>query len=173
MSLVRKTASAVASWWSRLVFLLFTRGVLLTVDLVGLLFGLRVLRDLTADTTAITNIAFGMSASLAALSFSCARAIGDSDAHRDRFAYAGERFFHASLLLLLGSALKYAALQLPILESRSGWLARTTPFAEAFAGILVGGLFFWALISAHAGVSVSTKLLWSRLNRYPDWDQFA
>ena len=155
----------------RAVYFLFTRVSVLLVFIVGFYWTYVVFANLKEDTTTITNVAFGAVATLAALAFSCARAIKDSDQASDRFAYAGERFLHGAILLMSASLLKYAYLRAEssrVLDPAGlPWMLLTTAL-----GLVVGVLFFWALSSAHGGLIVLNKLLWARLNRYPDWDDF-
>ena len=152
-------------------------GILLM--LVGTYFTFEILSKLSEDTTVITNFSFGISATISALSFSCARSIEGASEDKSRFAYAGERFLHAAIMLLTASALKYATILSGLIEAPSVF---TDDFvfrehfvagaATSFVGIIVGVLFFWAFSSAHGGFIVLNRLLWRRLNRYPDWDNF-
>ena len=75
---------------------------------VGYAYTAIILNDLKQDTTSITNAGFAILATLATLSFGCARAV--EDAAGDRFAYAGERCFHAALMVIMASLLKYVAI---------------------------------------------------------------
>ena len=123
-----------------------------------------------ADTTAITNIAFLSIASLAALAFACAQALPNKDKARDRVTYAGERLFHASILLLLASMLKYAVLSLqkpdlPLLESAMKFVL-SMPFQFA-----VPFLFLWAILNTYTGLRVLSEVLWWRTGRHDDWDR--
>jgi hypothetical protein len=162
---------AIWGYWMRAVYFLFTRISVLLVFFVGLYWTYVVFASLKEDTTTITNAAFAVAATLAALSFSCARAVTDSVEASDRFTYAGERFLHGAVMLLCASLLKYAYLRAEssgLLDSRIlSWTVLTE-----IIGIMVGVLFFWALSSAHGGLIVLNKLLWTRFNRYPDWDDF-
>ncbi|MFX0200083.1 MAG: hypothetical protein ACFFCW_28510 [Candidatus Hodarchaeota archaeon] len=156
----------------RSVYLMYIRGSPLLLLAVGLYFTITLFQNFSKDTTAITNVAFAFVASLAALSFSCARAIDKPLEHKDRFTYAGERYFHAAILFLMASVIKYALLSLLSNEWVSGheWLVRGLRF---WIGTFVGVLFFWALMSAHTALKVINDLLWSRFSRHPDWDDIV
>jgi hypothetical protein len=166
-----RIAKAIWGGWLRVIYLVFTRVSVLLVLIVGLYWTYVLFASLKEDTTPITNGAFAVVATLAALAFSCARAIRDSEEASDRFAYAGERFLHGAVLLMSASVLKYAYIRAESSEladpERLPWIVLTTAI-----GVMVGVLFFWALSSAHGGLIVLNKLLWARLNRYPDWDDF-
>ena len=103
--------------------LVVIKGSAVLVFLVGIVFLTVVLQNYRSDTTRITNTAFGITAVLASLCFSCACAIGDKDKDRDRFAYAGERFMHGSIFLIIASILKYALLTV---QATAFSLAHTT-----------------------------------------------
>ncbi len=170
---------AFRSVWNRhlkAIYFSFAHVPVFLFFLVGLYYNYRLLSRLTEDTTTITNLAFGVAATLSALSFSCARAIEGPQEAKDRFAYAGERFLHACLMVLTASALKYASVLLgvhqPAEVSQLGWRHALSLFGHGVAGVLVGVLFFYALTSAHGGMIVLNRLLWQRLTRYPDWDNF-
>jgi len=130
-------------------FRLYVRlsGVLLYC--VGFVFLIYLIANLSADTTLITNTAFAMVASLAALSFPVCRAITEPPEHQDRIRYAGERFFHAAVLLLFASLLRYGAFKL--------WSGGqpATPFGYVVlidvTGFLVAYSFGMALSASHAG----------------------
>lgn len=77
---------------------------------LALYFTVGQLTQLTKDTTTITNAGFALMASLAALCFSYARCLDDQPSMRSEVIHAGERFFHAAILLLTASLIKYAAL---------------------------------------------------------------
>lgn len=149
-------------------------GAILILLVVGLYFTSTMLNDLRRDTTSITNAAFAILASLAALSFSWSRAIsaGDVGDCRDRACYAGERLFHAAILMLVASLLKYAVLFL----ATQGKAAPQTPLyllvVETVVGVPVSGLFLCGVLDAHTGFRVLNNLLWARLKRHRDWDDF-
>lgn len=168
-SRVKQAAKAIWGAWLRAIYFMFTRLSVLLVLVIGLYWTYALFANLKEDTTAITNAAFAVVATLAALAFSCARAVRDSDEAADRFEYAGERFFHGAVLLIFASVLKYAYISVATarrLETEGLlWAVLTT-----FIGVLVGVLFFWALSSVHGGLIVLNRLLWTRLTRYPEWD---
>lgn len=153
----------------RSIYFVYTRGSPVLILAVGMYYCYTLFYNVSKDTTAITNVAFAIVASLAALSFSCARAIEKSPEDKDRFTYAGERYMHAAILLLIASVIKYALLSLQANELISSleWLVQGLRYGM---GSFVGILFFWALMSAHTGLKVINDLLWSRIRRQPDWD---
>jgi hypothetical protein len=147
---------------------LFMRLPVLLVLLCGLYWTYVLFGNLKEDTTPITNAAFAAIATLAALAFSCSRAVTDpheSHESADRFEYAGERFLHGAVLVLVASVLKYT-----YARGATDWRLDDVGVLKTAIGLLVGLLFLWALLSVHGGLIVLNRLLWSRLTRYPDWD---
>jgi hypothetical protein len=151
---------------------IFRRFIVLLVGAIGYYYNFVLFTDLTKDTTSITNTAFVIMASISSLSFSCARAIEGPPAHKDRFAYVGERFFHSSVMVLCASIIKYAFISL-----KSGnlpiWAGYFIKPIDVILGGIVAFIFFWSITSIHGGLIVLNKLLWSRLTRYPEWDEFC
>ena len=120
------------------------------------------------DTTAITNAAFGVSATLAALSFGAARAVGEKADDRDLFLFAGERFFHTALVVILGSIVKYASIPGGVLDPVFTFLGLSdsaSAGARRVLGMLVGVIFLGSLHYAVAGFTILTHLLWRRETR--------
>jgi hypothetical protein len=151
----------------------------LLVLVVGVFYTLLLLGRIAEDTTTITNIAFGIAASLSALCFSGARAMTDSEEVSASLAYAGERFLHAAVLVLTATILKYALVSASVLGVtwkevlEAGWSVqpvRTTILVGAT--VLIGILFGQAVLYAHTGFVVINRLLWSRIPRHPNWDSF-
>lgn len=155
----------------RAAYFFFVHVPVFLFGLVGFYYSYWVFARLNEDTTTITNLAFGIAATLSALSFSCSRAIEGPPAAKDRFAYAGERFLHSAQLVLTASVLKYASILLGLHEVESSPISAVL-VGHKLAGIMVGVLFFYAYASAHGGMIVLNRLLWQRLNRYADWDKF-
>jgi len=162
--------------YSSSVYFFFSKVVILIVFFVGLYFTSKLFIGLFQDTTTITNIAFGIIATLSALCFSCSRAILNSHEDKDKFTFAGERFFHVAVLLIIASILKYGSIALGIVKTGDGHSFDVVHVAisvlSAIPGFVVGILFFWALISAHGGLVVLNRLLWNRHNRFKDWNDF-
>lgn len=164
--LVQKEVGAVLLLAARLFAYQFRLYVRLSgglLYLVGWVYLIYIIVNLSADTTPITNTAFAMVASLAALSFSACRAVTEPADHQDRLRYAGERFFHAAILLLFASLLKYAAFRL-----WSGGQA-ATPIGYVIvidvAGFLAAYSFGTALYASHAGLMELNNVLWLRYER--------
>ena len=158
------------------VYFVFSRLVIILVFLVGLYFNWQLFTGLLEDTTVITNIAFGILATFAALCFSGARAINDSAEDKDKFTFAGERFLHSAVLVVIASLLKYGSIELGIAgkgdSPKIDEIHWTIIFLSSIPGVIVGVLFFWALNSAHGGLVVLNRLLWKRHHRFKDWDDF-
>jgi hypothetical protein len=145
--------------------------------LTGIFFTFYLIAHIEQDTTAITNVAFGIAASLSALCFSGARAISDSSKVADDLTYAGERFLHASILLLTAAVLKYALISLTSLGFTWREIAdvefEQRPVASmtlVIATVLIGLLFMQAISFTHSALTLLNRILWSRLTRRPDWD---
>ena len=166
----RGLSKTIWAGWLRgtLGFFVHVPGLLLL--LVGLYYVLRILNNLREDTTTITNVAFGVLATLSALSFSCARTIQGPEEDKDGFTFAGERFLHAGIMMLVASFLKYAALSAVNEETTAAGIGE---FAVRVVGFLVALLFLYALTSGHSGYLVVNRLLWKRLPRHPKWDDIA
>src|SRR5688572_6612012 len=73
----------------------------LLVLVAGIPFGLKLLVDPTTDVIKNLNAGAAILGLLASLSFGCARSLPHDKDIADRFAFAGERLFHAVLLFLL------------------------------------------------------------------------
>ena len=143
----------------------------LVLYLVGLFYTLYILLNPTKDTTAVTNVAFAMTASLAALCFSGARAIAGAGEHQDRLCFAGERCFHASVSLLFASIIKYSSIAM----AASSLLASVPRVVRVYAFVastLASVSFFVALDTAFTGLIVINAVLWARFNRHPDGVNF-
>lgn len=155
--------------WADIAYFLCVCVPVLILYFVGLYWIIFLFANLEEDTTLITNTAFAISATLAALSFSCAKTITDSEEISNEISYSGERFFHSAIILLTASLLKYS-----YLSAKSYELINKSAIAWSALSIvvvfIVGSLFFWALISAHGGLLVLNKLLWKRFGRHPKWD---
>ncbi len=156
-----------------LILHLFIRYTVIGVQyLVGLYYTLTLLARLSQDTTAITNSAFAIFATLSELSFGWARAADPASDLKARVAHAGERFLHAALSVLTASVLKYAALASGISAyTPSSNVAKAV--ASLAAGVAVSGLFVAALTFAHTGVVVLNRLLWERARQYPEYDSLT
>ena len=131
-----------------------------------------VIAQLNKDTTVIFNVAFGIAAALSSLCFGMSASINESDEDKKRIAYCGERFLHASILFLIGSVLKYSALevnQLALIESFA-WIQE---ISKSVFHILAVPLFLWSVYDMHTGITISNNILWERLYRDKDWDSIV
>ncbi len=168
---VRRLVRRVLGGLSRGIYHMVLHLPIFLFGAVGLYYTLWLFARLDEDTTRITNTAFGIVATLSALSFSCSRAIEGPPEAKDRFAYSGERFLHAAQMALTASALKYGLVLLGI-HDLEGSPPLPALVANKIVGLLVVVLFMYAFFSAHGGMIVLNRLLWQRLNRYPYWDRF-
>ncbi len=135
--------------------------------IIGVFYVVLLLARYDKDTTNVTNGAFVITATLAALCFSCSSALNANDKDKGRFTYAGERLMHASILLITASIIKYGALAVQSTGFAQAH-SRLVPLLIMPLGLSVTPLFIFALLSAHIGLQVCGDLLWPRLNRYDD-----
>lgn len=154
----------------RLFLWLMWKGTLYITFFVGCIYTIRILRNYENDTTSVTNAAFAITAALASLCFGCARSLDNDDKDRGEFTYAGERFLHASIILIIASLLKYAVLSVYSLKSDQADIL-LIKIATTTIGICVGPLFLHAVIHAHTGMKICSELLWRRVHKHPEWDK--
>jgi hypothetical protein len=138
------------------------RGANFVVGLVGLYFTSAHLISLTKDTTTITNAAFAIMASLAALCFSYARCLDQTLDVRPNVIHSGERFFHAAIILLTASLIKYIALACVLVEIRSTIASTILWILGNILGFIVMALFIRALFFANTAIVEITNILWNR-----------
>lgn len=153
MKQVQCVCEAVLTWLEK-------RGCLIALTAVGIYFTIAQLWNLDQDTTAITNTAFAICASLASVSFGYARALNADDKSRESIVHAGERLFHAALLLLVASLIKYAALS--ALASDAATATASLSQGLRLLGFISALLFIRSLFFALTGIQQLTTLLWSR-----------
>jgi hypothetical protein len=118
-----------------------------------------------ADTTAISNAAFLIAATLSALCFAWSQSLRADDDDRDRVLFSGERLLHCAVFLVIASILKYAALTLSTYEMADVAQVVVRGVSDMF-GILAAILFFLAVVGAYIGVLAIYGILWSRAPRY-------
>jgi hypothetical protein len=140
------------------------------VGFLGAMYAVALVMRFKEDTSAITNAAFAAMATLAALSFSFARAAEEN--LRDRITFAGERFLHGAILVLVVSIIKYF-IYLLYQDPQFGASSWAGPFVEYSIGILIAVVFANGVLFAHTGLRVLSDLLLSRFTRYADWDAVA
>ena len=83
--------------------------------------------------------------------------------------FAGERFLHGALLVLVASLLKYfvyALVKLPFIAKLS--YAETSILFTV--GLLAAIIFSNGILFAHTGLRVLNDLLLLRFTRHKDWD---
>ena len=141
------------------------------LGLIGYLYAFWLIINYEKDTTTITNTAFAIMATLASLSFSFARVI-ESDELKDRLMFAGERFLHGGILVLVASLLKYLVITFlnwpPIANQPAVHVA--TQFT---IGLLVAVIFTNGILFAHPGLRIVNDLLLMRMTRHRDWDDIV
>lgn len=155
----------------RLGFLLLRFPELLAL-LVAYGYALVILNNLREDTTGISNVAFGVMATLAALSFGLHASLHSSEKIKDKVLFAGERFFHGALLVLIASLIKYGVLELTNTVSESFPSNPIMLIIEIMIGFFAGFLFLQAVLIAHSGIKTLNKLLINRMTRDKHWDHF-
>lgn len=154
-----------------LVIMLLLRFPEVLVLFVLIYYSYTILADLSSDTTIISNAAFVICATIAALAFGFAQVIDKNDDSRERVIYSGERFFHASIFLILASIIKYAVIKVfpPALnESFEVW-QNVLRYGFGFFSLM---LFTQATLVAHTGIKVLNEILIRRMARIKDWDNF-
>lgn len=140
------------------------------VGLLGAMYAVVLVLRFEEDTSIITNAAFAVMATLAALCFSFARAA--EEILRDRITFAGERFLHGAILVIVVSIIKYFIYLLhqePVFNE-SRWAG---PVVEYSIGILIAVVFANGVLFAHTGLRVLSDLLLSRFTRHADWDDIG
>ncbi len=153
------------------IWFFFFRTPEILVYFVFVYFAYFVLVDFKRDTLLLTNSAFAIIASFASLSFSFSRALANDKELSDRINFAGERFLHASLFLIIASVIKWTAQNVVLIEgiSRYNWLTSIIIWSIT---LITGILFFWAASFTHAALKTLNPILLKRLVRAGDWDTF-
>lgn len=129
--------------------------------IISLWFAWRTLVFPLNDTTKITNIALAILAPLTAICFSAARVTTD-DKSKKVYFQAGEHCFHASIMVLCGSIIKYGVLEINKLDPQN----IIQELVKGFSWILgfdVGLLFIGAIILTYQGLRSLNELLLSRV----------
>jgi hypothetical protein len=119
---------------------------------IGAIYTVIMLANTSNDTTAISNTAFAMAATLAAVSFGYTRALAPDTQDRKDTLHAGESFFLSALVLLSASILKYGVLRL---MEYGGWLT----VLGFVLGLMSSSAFFIALIAAGEGLDALSEVL--------------
>jgi hypothetical protein len=138
--------------------------------IIGFAYCYMVLINIKSDTTKITNAAFIILATMATLSFAFSRAISKTSKLAEKILYSGERFFHAAIHTLVASIIKYIILIIEPINSPAG-----NGFEYAVTlllGIAAFLSFLYAILSAHTGLIILNKILWKRISRDTEWDNF-
>jgi hypothetical protein len=121
--------------------------------------------NVRSDTTAVTNAAFLITGTLSAISFAWSQALLPDDGDRPRILFAGERLLHGSVLLIMASILKYAALELATYQMPDIAQSISQIMSDLF-GILAAPLFLFAVGNAFVGVLIMYRILWPRASRF-------
>ena len=135
---------------------------------VGYVYATQLFINYRSDTTNVTNAAFAIMASLAALGFSFARVV-ESEELRNRITFAGERLLHGAILVLVASLLKYLMIGFLALPSIVK-LTTVGATVELTIGVLVAMIFSNGVLFAHTGLRVLNDILLLRMTRERDWD---
>lgn len=135
---------------------------------VGILYVSIVLVNFNKDTTPIVNATLAIVSVLSGLAFGASASVKDANA-KQRFAYSGERFFHAALLLIMASILKYSILTIQnfsLLKEHPSLI----PVLTIPLGTLFQACFMFAVLLAHTALRITNKELWHRVAKQDDWD---
>jgi hypothetical protein len=135
---------------------------------VGFVYATQLFVNYRSDTTNVTNAAFAIMASLAAIGFSFARVV-ESEELRNRITFAGERLLHGAILVLVASLLKYLMIGFLALPTVPEW-ATVRTIMEMTVGVLVALSFSNGVLFAHTGLRVLNDILLLRMTRERDWD---
>ena len=151
---------------------LLRKAPIVAVYFIGVIYTVNVLAKFNHDTSAIFNVAVAITAALAGLCFAMAAYLDKADEDKAQVTYSGERFFHASILFLVGAILKHAALQIagiPVIQQRE-WLSLLSTIP---VHLLALPMFLWAVMDAHSGITKMNDILWKRLYRDAEWDSIV
>jgi len=118
------------------------------------------------DTTELANATAVDVAALAGLAFAYASVLDPTEADRDRVLFAGERFCHGAIILLIAAVLKYSALHLANKEPFGPILSTATAGALAAMDLV---LFTHAIMNSCYGLANLNRVLSLRYARRPDW----
>ena len=139
---------------------------------ISIYYSAKLFQNLKDDTTGIINVSIGIAIALSGLSFAMsASSHSESDLKR-RINFAGERFFHVAILLILAAVLKYTALD----SSPNPTTTDTHILLKIIVlalNLLSGSLYMVAVLSAHTGIKVISEILWSRMANFKDWDDIV
>lgn len=123
---------------------------MLTIMLILIYFSANVFYNWDKDTTEITTRAFAILATLAAVSFSCARVDLIPNNLKEHVFYGGVCCFLAAILCIIASTIKYALFSLLTVEFLQK--ERTISFViRATFGGLAGAVFTFANAAALKG----------------------
>ena len=155
----------------RILFNIFYRIPELIILLIFTYFAYYVLVDIKRDTLLLTNSVFAICATLSSISFSFSKAISEDKTLADRINFAGERFLHCALFLIIASVMKWAAQALSLSDSAAS-VQQLLTVIEWILRILLGVLFSQVAMFLHTALKTLNPILLSRLNRVKDWDTF-
>ena len=143
------------------------RLALLFAWIIGFNFILRMFIDFKSDTTSLSNGAFAIVASLAALSFSCARSLDEEKVLAKGFNLAGQSLFFAAIIFIMASVLKYSLLSL----KQVPWILTQHQLVNVL-DFLLGGLaavlFGVAIAFTSRGLELVLALLEHRVTDVPE-----
>lgn len=140
------------------------RFLLIVAGGVCIYFCAHMLANFGEDTTRVSNGAFLLTSTLAALCFGHSRAVDPKDPDRAKIVRAGERCFQGSAMLVLASLTKYALMSVHQLE-----YLKTLPGAVQACnytlGLVTACCFFYAVFVGYIGFSDIVTLLFERGSR--------
>ena len=139
---------------------------------VGVIYSLYLVDNFNKDTTTIINAALAISAVLAGLCFAMSSTVEIKNKYKTRINYAGERFFHASIFLLLSAVLKYAALYFVKIDLFKGYDLISSLLVITTHGLVLP-LFLFSVFDMHSGIKVMNEILWARAHDIEDWDKIV
>ena len=141
--------------------------VVIAMFFVGL-YGMYTYIDYNENSIHLTNAAFAVTASLAALSFTYAGTKA-AKSISDRLIFAGEKLLHGAILLIVTSVIKYMLFQI-----NSAFNIETVHIAFklifGLVSILGAVIFINGLLFSHTGLRILNDVLILRMTRHKDWD---
>jgi hypothetical protein len=124
------------------------------------------------DTTDVSGAAFVAVAILAALAFTYAGVLPQSDPDRNEVVYAGERLSQGAMIFLLASLLKYGTFVLPVQLAALPASADTGPMFPIelvrFLQVFLFLVFTFGLVFSQLGYAILGQVLTRQVSRRSD-----
>ena len=133
--------------------------------LVGLSIVIYGFRNITEDTTSLTNYGFAILAGLASVCFSWTRGLDvkKEPLMIERISKAGEGSLHCAIIFLLASSLKYSTIHLELLVPKSWTIIYTT--IKILLTVVYGTCFSLGFFKFDRIIADINKLLYERLHK--------